>query len=254
MSNILTSLSDPYNRKARLQPALLSLLPVFVCLALLIRDFQTIWATITGIVTFCGGMTLMTHIGRDRGKALEPTLYKAWDGMPSVAMLRNRDSRLAGPTKERYRTFLTGAVPGLELASSDEEEKCPTLADDGYMSATSWLLAQTRDRGRFGLLFQENINYGFRRNIWALKGPAIVVDVLCLSAVLVLESEFWMATGSAMSSTIDMPAVMCMALIVVHILLFLFIIQRNWVRVSAETYAQQLLAACDVIGSEDDAR
>ena len=191
----------------------------------------------------------MTHIGRDRGKALEPTLFKAWDGTPSVAMLRHRDSRLAGPTKERYRAFLTGAVPGMELASSDEEEKCPTLADDGYMSATSWLLAQTRDRGRFGLLFQENINYGFRRNIWALKRPAIVVDVIVFSAVLTIESEFWIATMSVMSLATDIPSVMCVALIVTHILVFLFIIRPNWVRVPAEAYAQQLLAACDVLGN-----
>ena len=178
MSGILSSLFDPYDRKARAAPALLCGLPLFVSVALLAPEVGTTWATVGGIVLYCGGATLLAQIGRDRGKVQEPRLYESWGGKPSLAMLRHRDSRLDPSTKERYRAFLGRTVPGLTLVSPDEERRSPEEADHGYESANSWLLAQTRDRERFGLLFRENINYGFRRNVWALRPWAFALEAV----------------------------------------------------------------------------
>ena len=107
-----------------------------------------------------------------RGKAREPQLFQAWGGKPSVAMLRHGDRRLSSSDKGRYRAFLERSVPGLKLASPRQEQRSREQADDGYQGATTWLLAQTRDRSKFELLFRENMNYGFRRNLWALRGWA----------------------------------------------------------------------------------
>lgn len=251
MSDILSFLFNPYNRKARLQPALFSLLPVFIVFIFLIPELQLLWATMTGFVIYCGGTTLLTQFGRDRGKRLEPMLFRSWGGKPSVAMLRHLDTRLSKSTKERYRTFLERAIPGLKLASPEDERELPEQADDGYEDATSWLLAQTRDRGRFGLIFQENINYGFRRNIWALKPYALAADAVAIAGIAALESDSW--TGKLVStfSLIDMSAWVCMILILMHILVFYFIIRTNWVRQPAEAYARQLLAACDMFYNEN---
>ncbi len=252
MIDILTSLFNPYNRKARLQPALLILLPIFIILILLISEFQAIWAAIGGLVFYCGGTTLLTQIGRDRGKALEPMLFRSWGSKPSVAMMRHGDTRIPQSTKERYRDFLERMVPGLRLASPEDEQKCQTRADAGYESATSWLLARTRDRRRFGLIFQENINYGFRRNIWALKPWALAVDVIALAVVAFLKSESWTGEIATTLSNIDTWTWMCIASTSTHMLIFAFIIRPDWVRVPAEEYARQLLAACDMLESEQD--
>ena len=252
MFDILSSLFNPYNRKARLQPALLSLLPIFIVLVLLISEFQALWVAIGGLVIYCGGTTLLMQIGRDRGKALEPILFRSWGGKPSVAMLRHGDPRLAKSTKKRYRDFLERMVPGLRLASPEDEQKCQMQADDGYESATSWLLARTRDRGRFGLIFQENINYGFRRNIWALKSWALAVDVIAFAVVAFLKSESWTGEIVTTLSNIDTWTWMCVASISTHTLVFAFIIRPDWVRMPAEEYARQLLAACDMLESEQD--
>ena len=247
LNNILTSSFDPYNRTARLQPALLSLLPAFAGLVLLIPEFQTIWAAVGGLVVFCGGATLLTHMGRDRGKALEPKLYEAWGGKPSVAMLRHRDTSLDPKTKERYRSFLASNIPGLELASPENELSCPTKADDGYESATSWLLARTRDRVKFGLLFQENMNYGFRRNTWALKPSTLSIDSVFIVIITILESESWTGTISTTLAVVSMPTWACLALTIFHMLIFALVVRPGWVRVQAKAYARQLLAACDTL-------
>ena len=132
------------------------------------------WSDLGGLVLYCGGAKFLTQVGRDRGKVLEPTLYASWGGKPSVAMLRHSDTRLNAPTKNRYRAFLQVAVPTLALASPEEERTNPEAADDGYENANSWLLAQTMDRERFRLQFAENINYGFRRNVWALRPMGVL--------------------------------------------------------------------------------
>ena len=249
MLNILTSLLDPYSRKARLQPALLSLLPAFFGPLLLVPEFQTIWAAVGGLVVFSGGATLLTHLGRGRGKALESKLFQAWGGKPSVSMLRHRDTTLPSLTKERYRSFVAAHVPGLVLAAPEAEQTCPIEADDAYESATSWLLARTRDRGKFGLLFQENINYGFRRNIWALKPWALAIDSIFIVIITILEADSWTGNIPNTLATVTVPVWACLILTVFHMLIFAFIIQPDWVRVQAEAYARQLLAACDTLAN-----
>ena len=250
MLNILTSSLDPYTRKARLQPALLSLLPAFFGLVLLIPELQTIWAAFGGLVVFSGGATLLTHLGRDRGKALELQLFQAWAGKPSVAMLRHRDASLPSLTKERYRSFLEAHVPGLVLASPEAEQTCPIEADDGYESATSWLLARTRDRVKFRLLFQENINYGFRRNIWALKPWALAIDSIFIVIITILKSDSWTGDIPTTLAAVTVPVWACLILTVFHMLIFSFIFQPDWVRIQANAYARQLLAACDTLANE----
>src|SRR5690606_11693962 len=128
MFNLGTLISDPYNRKARLQPALLTLLPVLVASVLLVPEIQSSRGAAIGVLVYCGGAMWLTQLGRDRGKALEPKPFKAWGGKPSVAMLRHRDSRISKTTKDRYRAFLERRVPDLKLASREEEMRSPADA------------------------------------------------------------------------------------------------------------------------------
>ena len=250
MSNFLALLFDPYDRKARVQPALLTVVPILVVCLLLIPQLSIMWATVGGVLLSCGSITLLAQVGRDRGKELEPMIFAAWGGKPSVAMLRHRDTRLAKPTKDRYRAFLTANISGLELASPEVEQQSPAQADDGYESSTAWLLAQTRDRARFRLIFQENINYGFRRNTWALRPWALAVDLIAIVLVLLLESDAWSGEIGTAIQAVSEPAWMCLAVTLIHGLLFCFLVRPNWVKVAAEAYAYQLLGACDTISVE----
>ena len=156
MLNFLSILFNPYGRTAWLQPIMWTLLPVVVAGILLIPWLQTTWKAVFSAAASCGLLTLVMHVGRHTGKKAQDDLFAMWDGKPSAAMLRHRDTRIRQITKDRYRSFLERSVPMLKLASPEEESADADRAEDGYESATSWLLAQTRDRGRFGLLLAEN--------------------------------------------------------------------------------------------------
>ena len=165
-------------------------------------------------------------------------------------MLRHSDTRLNAPTKNRYRAFLQRAVPELALASPEKERTNPEGADDGYESANSWLLAQTRDRERFGLLFAENINYGFRRNVWALKPWAFGLEAIALVAVALVAFESWTGELSTTFRAVGVELWASLVFILVHASFFALKIRAAWIRLAADAYAQQLLAACDSLEIE----
>jgi len=162
-------------------------------------------------------------------------------------MLRHSDTRLGKVTKERYRRFLEDVVPGIKLASEEEERAYSEQADDGYESATDWLIAQTRDRQRFDLLFWENMNYGFRRNIWALKPCAFAVDGIVAIVVAALVFNFWIGDTAGTIQAISLEIWVCISVVTLHTLAFAFWVTKDWIRVAAEAYAQNLLAACDIL-------
>src|SRR3954454_24014593 len=74
-----------------------------------------------------------------------------------------------------------GPWPRLPV-TAEEEARDPQAADRANEAGCAWLLAQTRDRKRFALLFEENVNYGFRRNFWAIKPLALTASIVTLAA------------------------------------------------------------------------
>lgn len=249
MIDVASLVADPYNRKARLQPVLLVLLPSALVFVACLPELESSFLSAVGIIAYCGGAMWLTQAGRDRGKDLESGLFASWGGKPSVAMLRHRDVRCVKVTKQRYRAFLEERVPGLMLADREEEEQTPTEADVAYESATDWLLSQTRDRDQFRLIFEENVNYGFRRNLLALRPFAIGLDGLVIGGFVIL--GVLELTGLLDAATVMSPMVLwLMGLVAVHLFAFVKWVRADWVRVAAEAFARQLLAACDVLDAQ----
>lgn len=248
--NLTELVTDPYNRRARLQPAFLALLPVPLVALVLFPGLESKLVTLVGIAAYLGGTTWLTQFGRGRGKRLERNLFASWDGMPSVSLLRHRDTRLSRITKQRYYDFLAETVPGLTLPSVEQEATDPTAADETFRSVTDWLVTATGVRPEFKLLREENMNYGFRRNFWALRPISFLVDLVLIAIVVGLRTTIPLDYDEA---TIDLniTSLLGLGIIVVH-LLIVFAATKNWVRTSADAYGKQLLAACDNLGSMDN--
>ena len=241
--NLTELVTDPYNRRARLQPALLALLPVALVALILLPGLESKLGTLVGIAAYLGGATWLTQVGRDRGKRLEPDLFASWDGMPSVSLLRHRDTKISAITKQRYHTFLAANVPDLTLPNTEEEANDPAAADEAYRSVTDWLLRATRGKPESKLLFEENMNYGFRRNFWALRPIAFLVDLALIAILVALRTTNTPDQDGAIIE-LNTTSLLALGVIIVHMLIVLAA-TRNWVRTPADAYGKQLLAACD---------
>lgn len=237
-----TEFFDAYSIRARLRPALLTLFPALVMVASLFpATYKTIGTAIGSLAITCGVLALFAQAARYLGRKKEVELYERWGGVPTTVWLRHGDTNLDSTTKKRYHTFLVKHVPKLKLPTAREEEKNPLDADDRYRSATKWLLEYTRDKKKFPLVFEENVNYGFQRNTLALKPIAIVVIALCIVGTVL---NAYLRYGFDFSD-IEMDSYISFGISFIALIVWLTVVTPDWVKDAAHAYARALLASCE---------
>ena len=246
-ASAVASITDPYDRQARLFPALLALLPLFVTVGSIYGPKLSALTNLMTVVIACGGLYLLAQISRDRGKALEGKLFAEWGGKPSTQLLRHRDPSIEAATKARYHAFLSRKL-GQALPDSSQESNDPKAADDVYQSAVRWLLNHTTDHERFQLLFKENISFGFRRNALGLKPIALFLAVACVVFVLV-KYDVVTASGWSNGFLAKLPDEAWLSLVasLAGAGIWIAFFNKQAVRVAAFTYAETLLRACDML-------
>lgn len=235
-----TLFNNEYERRARLQPALLVSLPLTLALMSCFPDLSGM-QFLAGGATYCGFTALLSQLGRDQGKKKEPRLFEMWGGIPTTLLLRHRNNHLDVSTKKRYHDALNSLIPDMRLPNVIEEQSAPDEADVKYDSCVSFLREKTRDTKKFSLIFAENVNYGFRRNLWGMKPAGIL---LCFLSII-------LATGALVANTrSESPlAVASVAIIVNGLMLawWLLRITPEWIRIPAYSYAERLLAASETL-------
>jgi hypothetical protein len=234
---------DPYARQARLAPALVVIVPIVLLVMVWFPASLSVWGALVSVACSCGLMFLLSQIARDRGKQKEPDLYAGWGGKPSVALLRHRDCRIDQQTKAQYCAFLKSKLPLLVLPTEADENADQDRADAAYESVTAWLLTQTRDTKIFNLLFRENISYGFRRNLWGLKPIGVAATLLAAAAsTFAIGYTYWTKQTLVSPEIILVTAIVCLLFVI-----WIALITRTWVRISADAYGRQLLTSCDTL-------
>ena len=160
--------SDLYTLRARVQPTIMVALPVIFAVYALLPDYVLFVTAFFGLLGVAGGNDIVAHVGRERGYKKQDSLWASWDGPPTTRLLRHRhiseDITLAPESRQQLEGWLRYALP-----TKEEEESSPVSADTKYKSAIGSLLEATRDTSKFPLVFAENANYGFRRNLWGLR-------------------------------------------------------------------------------------
>jgi hypothetical protein len=252
LDDVVSKVTDPCDRQARLYPALLCLLPLLALIALLYAPYVS---ALTGGLTMaisCGGLFLMTNICREMGKRLEERLLREWGGNPTTQLLRHRDGAIDSVTKRRYHAFLAAKI-NTAFPDADQERTDPAAADEVYQSGARWLLDHTRpDAGKqFDLLFRENISYGFRRNALGVKLLAVPIAIACILWVPAKERIIFPAGGSWFDwvalAGLSPAAIATVAVSGVMLLSWALFFTKTSLRTSAVTYAQALLRTCDTL-------
>lgn len=234
---------DRYDRNARLKPALLTLLPFLLITAVWLKE---VWATATALlslVVLCGLVLFLSRIARQRGRVVQGQIESDLGGLPTTIALRRSDDTIDPQTKERYYRFF--ASHGHRVPTADEEKLNPAAADLDYRACVTWLLEQTRDNKRFRMIADENIDYGFRRNLFGLKNVAIGIALFCV-AVNSAAIIFTLAS----SGTISWTGVVLDAVLALLTVAWIAVVTPSFVRDAAWSYATRLLAACDALSAD----
>lgn len=244
---LLTKIADTYERKARLYPALLALIPV-LALAIGVYGFALkIEGALIGLLATFGIFYLVASIAREMGKRLEESLFNEWGGKPSTQILRHRDPTIDSVTKTRYHSFL-GKHIGIAFPSPEEEIANPSAADETYVSGVRWLLDKTRDTKTFNLLFQENIAFGFRRNCLGIKPISIAIALgVCVWTLAMCGVITLSGISTPALQTLSAGALGTLGTSLLMVLVWVLFFTRTTVKTSAFAYAEFLVRACDVL-------
>lgn len=229
----LSKFTDAYERKARLYPALICLFPMILSTAI---SFPAVFSTLSSFVALAitiGLAHFLTHLSRDRGKALEQRLFREWGGMPSVSMFRYRDVSISLPAKLKYHEVLS-KISGIHAPTEFLEAEDPTKADEVYLSWSDYLRGKTRNSKKYPLVFKENVNYGFRRNLFGIKPQCILSGAF---GFLILFTPALLGNG------LNQSMVTVAAILLVYSYVLIFVIKGSWVKVVAEAYGKHLIEA-----------
>ena len=225
---------DAYTVKARWLPAALVTVPIIV---LMISTFEL--DALIGIVGPVGASLLFGvvagEIARSRGKGVEVSLVRDWGGLPTTLSLR------AIPVSDphrRHRREQVEALSGRRLPSLLEQESAPSESDliIEQVVRTALAVLRSEEGNGFDVLQNENISYGFRRNLLALRPFGLVIAVAAFGftfAVTVLGLLAW---------AVATPILVIQAAVGV---LWLAIARRDWVKEQAESFSDRFFIVLD---------
>jgi hypothetical protein len=231
---------DAYSLRARLFPAIVAAAPALAALALLISwrsfDLSTIVATLALTVL----LSALADLTRRRGRAIERALFDKQGGKPSIVMFRRGDATIEEGSKERYRRFL-GTKLGIAVPTRPQEEDDQKSADSFYEQCGVWLRNNTRDTKKFSLLFNENVTYGFRRNLLGVKWVALGLNsfVVCICLAILWRGNW--AWGGELQNRVAVVLIVAAA----HAVYVLTVVNRAAVWDAATAYGRELILSCE---------
>ena len=244
----ISELFDSYGRTARLYPGVVCLLPLLWHLPLLGGSVDI--SLPEGIAAAAIGsamLYLIAAFARYKGKVSEPKLIARWGGWPTSILLRHRDERVDPLTKARYHAQLA-KLTGLVMPSVAEEKKNPEQCEATYRSATKALLEARRDDS-YALVHKENASYGFRRNLYGLRGFALALAGVLLIATIgvwVLQFDGAVTLPSVLAALkADKAWIAAAILDLLYLTFFWFVVTPEFVFQSGTDYAGALLRTLD---------
>jgi hypothetical protein len=237
---------DRYDLEARFAPAYLALAPAILTAIILMGSGSFALAQrVSALIASLGIPLFLGNVARSRGKREEGRLRKQWGGRHSVDALRFRSSTNQHQTEHRHAVI--GQATGLALPTQAEEAADPGDADARYAVAVDSLIAQTRPENGFRLLFLENCNYGFRRNLLGMKKIGLGVGTIVAVAGIVLTGLHFAADPGASPTTGVAVAALGIASLIAW-----RAVTDDWVEEVARSYAERLMEAADVRAAGPD--
>jgi hypothetical protein len=229
---------DKYTRTARIYPMLIFYLPVAIIALVFSLHFEKISHLLISLGLTSAFSYMMAQRGRDGGKTKEKMLWASWGGCPSIQLFRWSNAEININTKKRYHLKMQSLCRVDNFPNPMVEASDPEAADGVYQAWTKYLISKTRDTKKYALLFNENMSYGFRRNLWGLKPYAITLLTLIMG--ITYGYFYWI---SKKFDPRDFGKLFFIAEIILAtlILLWILIVTKKWIKIPSFGYAERLL-------------
>ncbi|MEU4497638.1 hypothetical protein AB0F96_30445 [Streptomyces sp. NPDC023998] len=240
---------DDYERRARLAPGLLVLLPINLALAVLGLSKAPVVVSVLAALSLAGGPIVLAELVRHRGRKVQEKLWTSWGGSPTIQKLRLRQEGQNTLQRETWRNAVS-SVTGIGLPSVRSERANATRADEVIEVAVGQVRSLTRDETKFPLVRAENRSYGFHRNLYGIRWAGRTTALLVVLGIVAY--MLWIANVDHQPS---LTHVNVFALLAAMVCLVIWCILPSQERMNsaAERYAYELLQAAVVLNVEKSA-
>lgn len=235
---------DKYSLNARIYPVVIFYMPAIILAVLFSLKFDKYVQLFTSFGIVGALSYLFSQLGRDKGKKKEKDLWKHWGGAPTIQLLRWRNADINLNTKKRYHNRLATLCALDNNPDQNFEQLNPDAADEVYLAWTKFLISKTRDNKKFSVLFKDNMNYGFRRNLWGMKNYALSLIIILMTGTFIY---YFVTTKSPDVILYPIEFVMAEGILLLIFLFWIFVINRQWIKIPAFAYAERLLETIEEI-------
>jgi len=235
---------NEYSLKARIAPVFILLLPILILGVIYTFEFNNILIFPASILLTTALLQFLSNLGRDKGKKIEIKLWKEWGGMPSAQLLSYENNLIDSFTKKDYHNLLVNKFPLPNGETFDFENEAFSTVSDAYRFWSGKLVAHTRDTEKFNLIFVENMNYGFRRNLWGLKPLS-----QCLLFLLICGNYIFEGFKRGFDNIHSFPIEFFFseAILLTLLVIWTFTITPNWIKTPAFAYGKKLLESINTL-------
>lgn len=169
---MLSTFFNTYNLQARLLPLLIVLIPV-----ILLAIYFGVYGNIISIgfsSLFCLSYGIfLTTLTRPYGKSVESRLFPSKDKLPSVVFLTTNQAFNSNQLKRIKDNF-----------NKEFDTPYKYGSKDFWINVSETIRGSRRDLKKYPLVFEENCNYGFRRNLLGVKNIALLIAIISLVVIL----------------------------------------------------------------------
>lgn len=233
---------DEYIVKARMFPVFIMLFPLFLALISFSSKIVSTFTIGRSLLVLLALSFVGAQFSREKGKKIEAGLWESWGGAPTAQLLRHSYTGFASMRRMRIHRVLQMMLPDIEIPTPEKEKKHPEFADQIYETCTRHIIARTRDTKRFPLIYKENINYGFLRNLLGIKPYGIIVSIISLF-ILLLKIGFEWVKDKQVSIELLIMAIVVLCVMMLWILW----VKPERVKIAAFAYAERLFEYCETV-------
>lgn len=229
---------DRYDIRTRICAFIFVMSPFLLDAYILVDAIRSFSSTVIISLVLIAGSGLATCWMRYMGNTVKQVDFIAEYLTPNSTVIDEH-------TKDRYYTKLIEWEPRFADLRSDDPQVCQAVAKD----VSGWLKEKTRDE-KYSLIREENLNYGFIRNLYAVK-PAFLGCFSAYNALLLglLIVSNWELSPKEYFAAIPTGHAACMIIHMAFYLVWIFGIRVKILDFAAKKYALSVVRAIDEISS-----
>ncbi len=225
---------DSYNLRARVSVIIFYIAPFLIDLFFIVgKEFSVTENIIITIITVVICQCLL-NISRPKCDFFKRNY---------VAQLLMPNSNLPNEVRKRYYRKISTFEPEFRAFDTSEEKWNDNVSYELCESIVSWLCEKTRDKKTFHLVYEENINYGYYRNMWNLKILGIILNSIALVMIII---NIWFLRLETFRQS-DATTMISIFLHLSAIIFLCFCITKKSIEASAKRYAKALIGTIDII-------